>query len=169
MPTVSPKRLADALSKQESLSPQGWLDRCDELAVEQRVMFLELVTFARDGVTEEQLRELIGFLSVLQYLAKDLSQEVAAPVEMPEFSSAVERVVLWFKAYQEDWEKGVDTMIEDWLDEMDRTGEPVIWSLCTNTLQQHGILQAPLASGMMITLYAIADVFAKRCAKHIRG
>ncbi len=164
MSTVSPKDIAKALARQQALVGQAWIDRCDDLAVQQRVMFLELVTFARDGVAGEQFQALINFLSVLQFLAKDHSEAAAAPVAMPEFRESVERAVLFFKTMETDDTHDQTRMAAAWYAGIDRQGEPVIWAVCIQTLQSHGILVAPLAVDMGITLYAVADVFSRRLA-----
>ena len=70
MPKLTPDQLASAINQQTLLSTNEALyARCDELAASQQVMFLELVSFAQDGATNDQITELIGFLSVMQYLA----------------------------------------------------------------------------------------------------
>jgi hypothetical protein len=136
---------------------------------QQRVMFLELATFGRDGVTDEQFQALINFLSVLQFLAKDLSETAAVPVAMPEFRESVKRSVLFFKTMETDDTHDQTRMAAAWFEGVDRQGEPVIWAVCIQTLQSHGILAAPLVVDMGITLYAVADVFSRKLAGIKRG
>ena len=80
--------MAAAINRQALLSTSEALyARCDELAALQQIMFMDLVSFARDGATDDQITELIGFLSVMQYLAEATSKDAAAPVKMPGRSS----------------------------------------------------------------------------------
>ena len=158
--------MAEAINRQALLSTSEALyARCDELAASQQVMFMELVSFARDGATDGQITELIGFLSVMQYLAESISKDAAAPVKMPEFREAVKRAIFWFKTFDSDDSADQKQMIGKWLESMERQGEPVIWAWLTNLLKKHGILQSDLAEGMVVTLYAVADVFSRRLAR----
>ena len=52
-------------------------------------------------------------------------------------------------------------MIRAWYEAVGLRNKPV-WAVCVETLQQHGIMASPLAKGMVVTLYAIADVFSRR-------
>ncbi len=164
MQRVSPKRMAAAVRKHEALSSQALYARCDELAVLQKTMFMELVSFARDGATDGQITELIGFLSIMQYLAEDFSTDAAMPVRMPEFSAAVERAVLWLKTLETYDPHDRDRMTMAWLDGMQQRGEPVIWAWLVNVLKRHDILNCPLVTGMVVTLYAVAEVYSDRIA-----
>jgi hypothetical protein len=83
---------------------------------------------------------------------------------MPEFQESVERAVLFFKTMETDDTRDQTRMAAAWFEGMDRQGEPVIWAVCIQTLQSQGILAAPLAVDMGITLYAVADVFSRRLA-----
>jgi hypothetical protein len=166
MPRVTPEQMAAAINKQTLLSTSEALyARCDELAVLQRVMFMELVSFARDGATDDQITELIGFLSVMQYLAEGISKGVARPVKMPEFRESVKRAIFWFKTFDSDDLADQKQMVDTWLESMAQQGEPVIWAWVTNMLKKHGILTCSLAGGMVVTIYAVADVFSRRFAK----
>ena len=166
MPKVTPNQMAAAIHKQTMLpTSEALYARCDELAVSQHVMFMELASFARDGATDDQITELIGFLSVMQYLAEGISKAAAKPVEMPEFSEAVKRAVFWFKTFDSDDAADQKQMIASWMGSMERQGEPVIWAWLTNMLKKHDILTCSLAEGMVVTLYAVADVYGRRLAK----
>jgi len=166
MPKVTPDQMAAAIYRQAMLSTSEALyARCDELAVSQHVMFMELASFARDGATDDQITELIAFLSVMQYLAEGISRAAARPVEMPEFRKAVKRAVLWFKTFDSDDSADQNRMIGAWMESMERQGELVIWAWLTNMLKKHDILTCPLAEDMVVTLYAVADLYGRRLAK----
>jgi hypothetical protein len=98
MNRISASQFARALSKQLALTDQEWIQRCDELFQQQRVLFLELVTFARDGASDDQFRPLVDFLSCCQFVAIDEPGNVSAPVDLPEFQAAIERATLFFKS-----------------------------------------------------------------------
>lgn len=166
MPKITTDQMVAAISSQMKLTTSDALyARCDELAVLQQVMFRELVSFARDGATDDQITELIGFLSVMQYLAEGISKGVARPVKMPEFRESVKRAIFWFKTYDSDDPADQKQMIGRWMESMEQRGEPVIWAWVTNMLKKHGILTCSLAEGMVVTIYAVADVFSTRFAK----
>ena len=165
MASLTPALVAKAIRAQESMSPEQWLAHGDVLFAKQRVMFLEIVSFGRDGVEEPQLRGMVDFLAVLQRVAESLSAKIASPVEMPEFSAAVERAVLWFKTLDSDNLSEMTPMIDAWFAGMEKKGEPLIWAMLMNLLQEKRIIEAPLASGMVITLHAVADVFSARCRR----
>lgn len=160
MPNVTPEQMAAAIDMQNLLSTNEALyARCDELAQTQQFMFMELASFARDGATDPQITELIGFLSVLQYLAESISKDAARPVKQPEFGAAVKRALLWFKTFDS---QGKDEMIKAWVQAMEQQGEPVIWAWLVNILRENDMLTCDLAEGMVVTLYAVADVFSRR-------
>lgn len=166
MPKLTPDQMAAAISSQMKLATSEALyARCDELAVLQHIMFMELASFARDGATDDQITELIGFLSVMQYLADGISKGVARPVKMPEFRESVKRAIFWFKTFESDDPADQEQMIGCWLESLEQQGEPVIWAWVTNMLKKHGILTCSLAEGMVVTIYAVADVFSRRFAK----
>jgi len=166
MPNVTPDQMVAAIRSHMNLSTSDALyARCDELAVLQKVMFMDLASFARDGATDDQITELIGFLSVMQYLAEGISKEVARPVRMKEFREGIKRATLWFKTLDTDDEGDRKRMILTWLDAMERQSEPVIWAWVVNLLKLHDILTCSLATGMVVTIYAVADVFSRRIAK----
>ena len=81
---------------------------------------------------------------------------------MPEFQSSVKRAVLWFKTLQTDDKQDTARMMAAWLDSITRNSEPVIWAWCVEVLKKHGLMSAPLAQDIVITLYAIADAYSRR-------
>ena len=166
MPKLTPDQLASAINKQTLLSTNEALyARCDELAASQQVMFLELVSFAQDGATNDQITELIGFLSVMQYLAEGISKEATRAVKTPEYREAVKRALFWFKTFDSDNPADQKQMIGKWLESIEMHGEPIIWVWVTEILKKHGILTCPLAEDMVVTIYAIADVYSQRLVK----
>ena len=82
---VSPIEYAKALARQRALSDEALLVRSDELAVEQRLLFLEIPTFARDGLPAQQLKGLLDYLSVLQSISATISIPASTQVLLPEF------------------------------------------------------------------------------------
>ena len=48
---------------------------------------------------------------------------------------------------------------------MERESEPIVWAWVVNLLKQHDILTCPLATGIVVTIYAVADAFSRRMAK----
>lgn len=166
MPKVTPDQMAAAINQHTlRCTGDGFIARCDELAVSQHVMFMDLASFARDGATDDQITVLIGLLSAMQYLAEDMCKEAAKPVKMPEFREAVKRAVFWFKTLDCDDQADHRRMIDTWLNSMERQSEPVIWAWVTNTLKKHDILTCSLAQGMVVTIYAVADVYGRRLAR----
>ena len=160
MPNVTPEKMAAAIDMQNLLTTNDALyARCDELAKTQQFMFMELASFARDGATDSQIKELIGFLSVLQYLAESISKDAARPVKQPEFSVSVKRALLWFKTFDS---QGKDEMMKAWVQAMEQQGEPVIWAWLVNILRENDMLTCDLAEGIVVTLYAVADVISRR-------
>ena len=160
MPNVTPEKMAAAIDMQNLLTTNDALyARCDELAKTQQFMFMELASFARDGATDSQITELIGFLSVLQYLAESISKDAARPVKQPEFSESVKRALLWFKTFDS---QGKDDMMKAWVQAMEQQGEPVIWAWLVNILRENDMLTCDLAEGIVVTLYAVADVISRR-------
>lgn len=166
MPKVTPDQMAAAINKHTMrCTGDGFIARCDELAVSQHVMFMDLASFARDGATDDQITELIGILSAMQYLAESVSKEAARPVKMPEFREAVKRALFWFKTLDCDDPADHRRMIDTWLKSMERQSELVIWAWVTNRIKLHDILTCPLAQGMVVTIYAVADVYGRRIAR----
>ncbi len=160
MPNVTPEKMAAAIDMQNLLTTNDALyARCDELAQTQQFMFMELASFARDGATDSQITELIGFLSVLQYLAESISKDAARPVKQPEFSVSVKRALLWFKTFDS---QGKDEMMKAWVQAMEQQGEPVIWAWLVNILRGNDMLTCDLAEEIVVTLYAVADVISRR-------
>lgn len=166
MPKVTPKQMAAAIRKHMDHSTNEALyARCDELEVLQKAMFLDLASFAKDGATDGQITELIGFLSVMQYLAEDFSKDVAKPIKMPEFSESVERALFWFKTLDTNDLEDQERMNRKWLEGMERHSEPVVWAWVVNLLKQHDFLTCSLATEMVVNIYAVADAFCRRIAK----
>jgi hypothetical protein len=162
MPTVTPDQMVEAINKQKLLDTNEALyARCDELAQSQQFMFMELVSFARDGATDPQITELIGFLSVMQYLAENVSSDVARPVKKTEFQEAVKRAIFWFKTFDS---QDKSKMIEVWAQSMGQQGEPVIWAWLVGILRKNDFLTCDLTESIVVTLYAVADVFSRRLA-----
>ena len=159
---VSPIEYTKALARQRVLSNEAWLVRCDELAVEQRVLFLELVTFGRDGLPAQQLKSLINYLSVLQSITAMISKSASAPVLLPEFQAAVKRAMLFFHALTTDDRAHFDRMVKTFHDSTITQTEPIIWAGCIEILREPDILAHPLLNDIVVTLYAIADVFSRR-------
>ncbi len=58
-------------------------------------------------------------------------------------------------------------MLRAWHEGVAQRNEPA-WAVCIETLQQHGIMASPLAEGIVVTLYAIADVFSRRLADPLK-
>jgi hypothetical protein len=162
MSRVSPARFARARARQEALTDSEWLLRCDELAQQQHVLLMELLTFGRDGASASQVRSLIDYLSSLQFLAADEAGPASAPVGLPELRRAVERAVCFFHAATTDDRPHFDRIIRAWNEGVALRSEPVVWAGCIETLKQHEILSSPLAREMVVTLYAIADVYSRR-------
>ena len=65
------------MKRQKALTDSEWLQRCDELAQQQPTMFFELLIFLRDGVPLEHGRNLIDYLSVLQFASQEASEAVS--------------------------------------------------------------------------------------------
>lgn len=162
MSTVSPANFAQAQARQQALTDAEWLLRCDELAQQQPVMFMELLTFRRDGATGTQTRALVDYLSSMQFLAAAVSASAAAPVKVEELRAAVRRTGQFFHAINTDDRQHFERMMRAWQEGVVERSEPVVWAGCVETLKQHEILSSPLMKDMVVTLYAIADVFSRR-------
>jgi len=159
---ISTTQYAAAFVKQTSLSDGDWLLRCDELAEQQRILFLELVTFSRDGLPAQQSRCLIDFLSTLQFVSSAISNSASDPVDLPEFQVAIKRAMQYFYAPTTDDKAHFARMVQAWHDSTVSRSESVIWAACIETLRQPGILEHSLGKDIVVTLYAIADVFSRR-------
>lgn len=125
-------------------------------------MFFELLTFPRDGVPAESARSLINYLSTLQFVGEAVSDSVSAPVLMPEFQAAVKRTLQFFHAISTEDRHHFDRMMKAWLEGMKERGEPVVWLGCVETLRCPEIMAHPLCQAMVVTLCAVADVYACR-------
>ena len=102
MSTVAPAHFAQAHARQQALTDAEWLLRCDELAQQQPVLFMELLTFRRDGATGTQTRALVDYLSSMQFVAAAVSASAAAPVKVEELRAAVRRTGQFFHAINTD-------------------------------------------------------------------
>lgn len=162
MSTVSPANFAKAQARQQALSDAEWLLRCDELAQRQPVLFMELITFGRDGAAPAQTRALVDYLSTMQFVAAGVSASAAAPIEVEELRAAVWRTGKFFHAINTDDRQHFERMMRAWQEGVVERSEPVVWAGCVETLKQHDILSSPLMKDMVVTLYAIADVFSRR-------
>ena len=165
MSIVSTTVYARFFARQKSLSDTDWVSRCDELAQQQRVIFLELTTFLRDGVPLEQSRCMIDYLSTLQFLSCELCPSASAPVMLPEFQAAIKRSLQLFHAIETDDRPHFDRMVQAWHENVVTRTEPVVWAGCIDTLRQPGLLSHPLTEEIVVTLYAIADIFSRRFEK----
>jgi hypothetical protein len=159
---VSTTEYARAFARQKSLSDTDWVARCDELAQQQRVLFLEMTTFLRDGLPLEQSRCLIDYLSTLQFLGCELGTSASAPVMLPEFQAAIKRSLQFFHAIKTDDRPHFDRMAQAWHESVVTRTKPLVWAGCIETLRQPGLLNHPLTEGIVVTIYAIADVFSRR-------
>ena len=159
---VSPMQYAKAMDRQKALSDAEWLRRCDELAVEQRVFFLELLTFGRDGLPPQQLKILIDYLSVLQHFSVGISKSASAPVLLPEFQASVKRAMQFFHAITTDDQVHFGRILKAFYDSTIMQTEPLIWAGCIEIFREPGILDHALAKDIVVTLFAIADVFSRR-------
>jgi hypothetical protein len=162
MTRISPQQYAQALKKQQSFTTQQWLKRCDELAVQQPVLFFELTTFFRDGVREDIARRLIDYLSVLQFASKAISESVSAPISLPEFQAATERTMKFFYAIETDDRAHFSRMIEAWFKGVMEKNDPLVWAGCIETLRSPEVKEQPLFKEMVCTLASIADAYAYR-------
>ena len=160
--TISTKHYAQAFVRQKRLTDAAWLQRCDELAIEQRVLFMELLTFGRDGLNASATRALIDYLSVLQAIADTVAKHASVPVEMPEFQAAILRTGQFFHAADTDDRDHSARITKAWFKVVVDRREPVVWNGCIETLQQHGILTSPLIKDAVVTLWAIADIYSRR-------
>jgi hypothetical protein len=166
---ISPPQFTRALSKQKSLSDAQWLQRCDELAEQQPVMFFELLTFPRDGVPADISRSLIDYLSVLQVISRTISETAAAPVSMPEFRASIKRTMQFFHALSTDDRPHMERMMKAWHEGIVGGGEPVIWAGCIEILRLPEVMAHPLFTAIVATLCGICDVYASRLQKEFES
>ncbi len=156
MSRLSPSQYAQALSRQQSFTDAEWVNRCDELAVEQPILFFELTTFFRDGVREDIGRRLIDFLSVLQFASKAISESIAAPISLPEFQAATERTMKFFYAITTDDPAHFSRMTEAWFKGVMEKSDPLVWAGCIATLRSPEVKEQSLFKEMVCTLASIA-------------
>ena len=140
-------KFARELARQQALTDSEWLRRADELAEQQHILLMELLSFGRDGASDAQTRALVDYLSVLQFVAAATSELASAPVDLQELRDGVERASRFFHAATTDNSAHFGRMMRAWHEAV---------------AQHHGIMASPLAEGMVVTLYAIADVFSRR-------
>jgi hypothetical protein len=58
---ISVSQFAQALRRQKSFTDAEWAKQCDELAVQQPILFFELLTFLQNGVPQDIGRRLIDY------------------------------------------------------------------------------------------------------------
>ena len=162
MKRISPSQYAQALATQKSFTGAQWLKRCDELAAQQPVLFLELLTFPRDGVPEDIGRRLIDYLSVLQFATKAVAESVSAPISLTEFQAATERTGHLFYAITTEDPAHFGRMLEAWFAGVMEKSDPLLLAGCVETLRSSGMKEQPLFKEMACTLVAIADAYAYR-------
>jgi len=121
--------------------------------------------FPRDGVPANVARSLINYLSTLQFTAKSVSESASSPIPLPDFQAAVRRTMLFFHAISADDRPHFDRMMKAWVDGMKERGEPVVWAGCVEMLRDPETMAHPLFTQMVVTLCAIADVYASRLGK----
>lgn len=160
VPRITIQQYDKAEIWQNSLTEKQWLARCDELAVEQRFAFLELLSFFRDGATHEQTVGLLSFLSVLQYLAHEVSPDCARPIEEAGLAAGVKRGWQFFQATSSD-----DTVYEArlhrmWFESVQASGEPFLWAGCWTLMQRIKVVDSPLSQGMVLTLFGLVDCYS---------
>jgi hypothetical protein len=165
---ISPSQYAEASSRQQSFTDAQWLQRCDELAVQQPVLFFELTTFFRDGVREDIGRRLIDYLSVLQFASKAISESISAPISLPEFQAATERTMKFFYAITTDDPAHFHRMTEAWFKGVMEKSDPLVWAGCIETLRSPEVMEQPLFKEMGCTLASIADAYACRLQQEFR-
>jgi hypothetical protein len=165
VPQITQHLYAKAETWSNSLTDEQWLARVDELAIEQRFVFLELLSFARDGVAHDQAIGLLSFLSLLQHLAKQVSQTCAKPIEEAEFSTGMKRAYQFFHATSSEDEAHEARLHRIWFDSVKTSGEPFLWAGCWLLVKQTNILASSLAEGMVVTLFALVDCYSRRFSK----
>lgn len=162
MLVLTTKQFSDAIRWANSLSDQGFIARCDELFVEQRLPFLEMLSFAQEGAAEHEFKAMINYLSILQKLAKDHFPAAAVPIEQDEFAEAVKRSCDFFYSIESDDLSHHKRLVEAWIGTTMQHGEEVVWTGCIMTIQEGNIMASPFYSGMVPTIYAVADCYSRR-------
>ena len=162
VPLITLQQYTNTEIWQNRLTDKQWLARCDELAVEQRFAFLELLSFSRDGATHEQTVGLLGFLSVLQHLAHEVSPDCARPIEEAELAAGVKRGWQFFQATSSDDPAYEAKLHRMWFESVQASGEPFLWAGCWTLMQQTQVVDSPLAQGMVLTLFGIIDCYSYR-------
>ena len=162
MNKISVQQYGQALGKQRALNDAQWLQRCDELAIEQPTLFFELLTFPRDGVPGDIFRQLIDYLSALQYATQSISESLAAPISLEEFKASILRMGRFFHAITTDDQAHFGEMMAAWVKGMQENGQPVIWAGCVETLSGSEMSEQPLFKEIACTLAGIADAYANR-------
>jgi hypothetical protein len=154
--------LAGALARQHALAEVEWMRRADALAEQQRVLFMELLSFSRDGASAEQIKGFVDFLSVLQAVAAETSGKAAAPVTVEELRDGVHRAYSIFCdqiGRGGAFERGQG--MRQWGAGLDSETAPV-WMLCIDTIESCEVFKSSLAEQMAVTLFAIAYAFGNR-------
>lgn len=169
MPLITPDQFSIAEARLKSLSHGQWMKLSDELFVEQRLIFLELLSFGRDGATNDQTMGMIGFLSVVQSLAKEVSPDCAKPIEEAEFTEGVKRAYLFFQATGSEDPDEENRLHRLWFESVQTSGEPILWVGCWQLMQQTQMIDSPLAQGMAVTLFALVDCYSLRLGKYSEG
>ena len=162
VPLITLQQYTKAEIWQNSLTDKQWLARCDELAVEQRFAFLELLSFSRDGATHEQEIGLLSFLSVLQHLAHEVSPDCARPIEEAELAAGVKRGWQFFQATSSDDPAYEAKLHRMWFESVQASGEPFLWAGCWILMRQTQVVDSPLAQGMVLTLFGLIDCYSRR-------
>ncbi len=159
---ITQEQYAKAEIWQNSLTDKQWLERCDELAVEQRFAFLELLSFSRDGASHEQTVGLLSFLSVLQHLAHEIAPDCARPIEEAGLAAGVKRGWQFFQATSSDDPAYEARLHRMWFDSVQASGEPLLWVGCWILMQRIKVVDSPLAQGMVLTLFGLVDCYSRR-------
>jgi hypothetical protein len=105
---------------------------------------------------------MLNYLSVLQHLACDMALKVATPIEEAEFAKSVERAYQYFRAVQSDVPEEENRMHRILFQSIKESGEPTVWAGMQMALQQADVLSSPLAHGMIVTMFALADCCSRR-------
>jgi len=90
------------------------------------------------------------------------SDFISAPVSLPEFQAATERMGRLFYAMTTDDQPHFGRMMEVWVQGLAERNDASVWAECVETLHSPGMKDQPLFAEMARTLAAIADVYASR-------
>ena len=92
MPLVTSEMWAQATKIQTSYTASAWLNRSDELARQQPILFFEILSFGRDGEKRELVKMLLDYLSILQAVATSLGKNYAEPISSENWRQAGRRM-----------------------------------------------------------------------------